>query len=201
MRFKLKKIALKLAFSPLWLMVAIVFWIAAILRKLYKLPPDKTDVWEYWRLQMTTNNTFNNQNREENNTFYKTNVANNIVQANSQDLTEKWKRGELKEGWYYIRNKAHSIKFNQMAFYMVYGEVSYWTNCKNEDVDEVLAPVPSFEEWKAAYECQLMESELVLTLKELLEECRDLIEWYKADCGYKDMPTESVLARIDKVLK
>ena len=50
MRFKVKKIALKLAFSPLWLMVAIVFWIAAILRKLYKLPPDKTDVWEYWRL-------------------------------------------------------------------------------------------------------------------------------------------------------
>lgn len=33
------------------------------------------------------------------------------------------------------------------------------------------APVPSYEEWKAAYECQLMESELVLTLKELLKEC------------------------------
>lgn len=31
-------------------------------------------------------------------------------------------------------------------------------------------PVPSYEEWVAAYECQLMESELVTTLKELLKE-------------------------------
>ena len=76
------------------------------------------------------------------------NVANNVAQRNSQDLTEQWKKGELEEGWYYIRNKAHSIKFNQIAFYMVYGEVSYWTNCKDEDVEEVLAPIPSYEEWQ-----------------------------------------------------
>lgn len=69
------------------------------------------------------------------------------VQKNCSSLTEKWKKGELKGGLYYIRNKAHSIKFNQMAFYMVYGEVSYWTNCKDEEVEEILAPVPSYEEW------------------------------------------------------
>lgn len=69
-------------------------------------------------------------------------------------LTEQWKKGELKEGWYYIRNKAHSIKFNQMAFFMVFGEVSYWTNCKDEDVEEVLAPVPSYEEWRHAKYCE-----------------------------------------------
>ena len=39
--------------------------------KLYRL-------MEYWRLQMTTNNTF--------------------CKTNSQDLTELWKKGELKDG-------------------------------------------------------------------------------------------------------
>lgn len=38
-------------------------------------------------------------------------------------------------------------------------------------------------------------------LKELLKECREVIEWYKADCGYKDTPTEAVLTKIDEVLK
>lgn len=36
-------------------------------------------------------------------------------------------------------------------------------------------------------------------LKELLKECQEIIEWYKADCGYKDLPTESVLTKIDEV--
>lgn len=38
-------------------------------------------------------------------------------------------------------------------------------------------------------------------LKELLKECKDIIEWYKADCGYKDLPTESVLTKIEEALK
>lgn len=76
-------------------------------------------------------------------------------------LTEQWKKGELPEGWYYIRNKAHSIKFNQMALYIVYGEVKYWTECKDEDVEEVLAPVPSYEEWQKMKE-QLEKAEATL---------------------------------------
>lgn len=38
-------------------------------------------------------------------------------------------------------------------------------------------------------------------LKELLKEAKDIIEWYKADCGYKDTPTEVILTKIDEVLK
>lgn len=34
--------------------------------------------------------------------------------------------------------------------------------------------------------------------KELLKECKDIIEWYKADCGYKDLPTENVLTKIER---
>lgn len=102
------------------------------------------------------------------------------------NLTEQWKKGELKEGWYYIRNKGHSIKFNQMAFFMVFGEVSYWTNCKDEDVEEVLAPVPSYEEWQelSKQRNQLIRDVKDLAyiqeenqqLKELLKECKETIE-------------------------
>lgn len=38
-------------------------------------------------------------------------------------------------------------------------------------------------------------------LKEFLKECQEIIEWYKADCGYKDLPTESILTKIEEVLK
>lgn len=37
-------------------------------------------------------------------------------------------------------------------------------------------------------------------LKELLEEAKDIIEWYKGDCGYKDIPTETVLTKIDNAI-
>ena len=37
--------------------------------------------------------------------------------------------------------------------------------------------------------------------KELIKECQEIIEWYKADCGYKDLPTESVLTKINEVLR
>lgn len=63
-------------------------------------------------------------------------------------LTEQWKKGELPEGYYYIRNKAHSVKFDEIDYYMVYGENRYWHGCEDEDIEEVLAPVPSFDEWK-----------------------------------------------------
>ena len=37
-------------------------------------------------------------------------------------------------------------------------------------------------------------------LKELLKEAKDIIEWYKADCGYKDTPTEAILTKIDNAI-
>ena len=40
-----------------------------------------------------------------------------------------------------------------------------------------------------------------MQLMNLLKECQEIIEWYKADCGYKDLPTESVLTKIDEALK
>lgn len=65
------------------------------------------------------------------------------------DLTEKWKNGELEKGWYYIKvygkvEVARLSKYNQ--FYNLPVSSGY---VANKDIMEVLAPVPSYEEWQA----------------------------------------------------
>lgn len=86
------------------------------------------------------------------------------------DLTEQWKKGELPGGYYYCklilnnmkpsveRCKAHCIPMGVSA----------------DKGEEVLAPVPSYDEWKASYNCMLENEVLRLKnaqLKELLKEC------------------------------
>ena len=95
------------------------------------------------------------------------------------NLTEQWEKGELTgEYWCEITESP-------------YPERVYLPACDSDIIVKVLAPVPSYEEWKSAYECQLMESELVLTLKGLLKECRNCIDTYYSD----------LIKRIDEVLK
>ena len=58
------------------------------------------------------------------------------------ELTEQWKKGELPSGWYYI--KIADIVF--IDFF----EGKVWKNKKDKYIDEVLAPVPSYEEHQAS---------------------------------------------------
>ena len=83
------------------------------------------------------------------------------------DLTEQMKIGKLPEGYYYLKlnpdfEDRYCVAYNMgMDFYLY---------AKGLDIDEVLAPVPTFEEWKKAYECVVSENEEITTLKELLKE-------------------------------
>lgn len=109
-------------------------------------------------------------------------------------LTELWEKGELKEGEYWCKITESP-----------YVERVYLPCCE-DIIIEVLAPVPSYEEYNvmnyrsSRFSVRHFETENK-SLKELLKECRDVIEWYKADCGYKDVPTESILTKIDEALK
>jgi hypothetical protein len=117
---------------------------------------------------MTTNNTFSNQNREENNTFYKTNVANNVAQRNSQDLervadtsktldhivdatekvslTEQWKKGELPKGYYYAEDDGEELIIHiQGKNGSVMGDNF---DLKATDWIKPITPVPSYGEWQ-----------------------------------------------------
>ena len=135
------------------------------------------------------------------------------------DLTDKWKKGELETNkYYYVRDISYILPAklgrydNQL--YFSGNEVGYGYE-ENREL-EVLAPVPSYEEWQASenyidylkqcisvYESkdkQATETSLAYgklleenaQLKELLKECSPYIsEW--------DTPM-NILARIDEVL-
>ena len=163
---------------------------------------------------MTTNNTFSNQNREENNTFCKT---------NSQDLTEQWKNGELE------KNKRYYIKDGEKIFTSYLDEYNVFLQSREDHyeeydecsiyVDEVLAPVPSYEEWQPFTDpyfrglttkdiAELAKKSIRLTkqscednttiqrLKELLGYCADVLE----ELDDKDRDIEILLEEVNEVL-
>lgn len=57
------------------------------------------------------------------------------------DLTEKWKKGKLPYGDYYIKRRNGYTLYDNIDSHGV------WRNSIDEDIEEVLAPVPSYEEW------------------------------------------------------
>ena len=92
----------------------------------------------------------------------------------SEQLTEQWKKGELPYGRYYVE-----LAYNGNSIIMA----EYWWDktltlddhkYSREEVKRILAPVPSYEEWQASYNCMLENEVLRLKnaqLKELLKEC------------------------------
>ena len=86
------------------------------------------------------------------------NVAKNVANENSQDLTEQWKKGELFEGFYYVKCDWS----DEVEIRYVHNGVDDWK--------EIVAEVPSYDEWEKAYECVVSENEEITTLKELLKE-------------------------------
>ena len=134
-------------------------------------------------------------------------VANNVVQANSQHLTEQWKKGELKTGWYYVN--YYSIDGAVMQEYLpTHNGFGY--DEKNL-VQEVLAPVPSYEEWQEMKAfCEEFNALDVAKenqqLKELLSVCREMLEEYRFSEGdftigdNLEMDTSLLLKMINNVI-
>lgn len=123
-----------------------------------------------------------------------TNVANNVAQANLQDLTEQWKKGELEAGMYYIKFKG-SGKLDWWHGW-------YWEDSWSENVEEVLAPVPSYEEWKSMgkFAMEAMKvAEENQQLKVLLIKCEESVLFeakvVKETSG-KDSTAYKILTRI-----
>lgn len=141
------------------------------------------------------------------------NVANNVAQRNSQDLTELWKKGKLEVGeeyWVILTDERYlrSIVVPVRAFYSC--ECGFEGYLDNE-IKEVLAPVPSFEEYK---DLKLHDEKATIKLgekiiendklKSLLKECKQRFETYKRvkPCGeYMIYDLEYLTSKIDEVLK
>ncbi len=88
------------------------------------------------------------------------------------NLTEQWKKDELLDGHYYVEDTGENMIAEYVDGYF-YNNGEPMTSFSG-GVNSVLAPVPSYEEWKASYNCMLENEVLRLKnaqLKELLKEC------------------------------
>ena len=112
----------------------------------------------------------------------------------SEQLTEQWKKGELPNGWYWVKGiksegiYAYTAEYLNNMYRPINGEI-------------IIEQVPSYEEWQASYNCMLENEVLRLKnaqLKELLKECREILDYAK-DFAYHD-PCCKCIAKINQVL-
>ena len=100
-------------------------------------------------------------------------------------LTEQWKKGELKTGDYYVKPRN-----GQVFVYHINHSVKHIYHNHAGEIKEVLAPVPSYEEWKQLHKFLEEFNALEVAkenakLKELILQIRNrqsLIREYLSDC-------------------
>lgn len=106
----------------------------------------------------------------------------------SEQLTKQWKKGELIDGKKYYITFFDSEPF-EATFRYYKAMIPYWKfeangkqycNENGYDCVKVLAPVPTCDEWKKAYECVILEDKKIAVLKELLKECE---LWFTGTVG------------------
>ena len=138
----------------------------------------------------------------ENNKIQTTGIDDTKTQAN---LTEQWKKGELSEGHYYVKDGENMIAEYLDGYFYNNGEPM---TSFSGGVDEVLAPVPTFDEWKASYNCMLENEVLRLKnaqLKDLLKEIKGKIKMYYDDARREFYSSaefsDDLIKKIDEVLK
>ena len=123
----------------------------------------------------------------------------------NEQLTEQWKKGELPLGWYYVKYKNDKI---EVAENIKWFDCGGWCDNRflhSKNISGVIAPVPSYDEWKAAQE-QLHKEGIWYTeishkkvlkenaqLKELLEEVKDYLPEFET--------LMDILAKIDEALR
>ena len=85
----------------------------------------------------------------------------------SEQLTEQWKKGELPNGWYWVKGIKSEGIYAYTAEYL-----NNMYRPRNGEI--IIEQVPSYEQWQASYNCMLENEVLRLKnahLKELLKEC------------------------------
>jgi hypothetical protein len=112
-------------------------------------------------------------------------------------LTEQWKKGELERGRYYIKYRGNYMSDNW------HGDC--WEDSWSDYVEEVLAPVPSYEEWRQLIKFLEEFNALDVAkenkeLKELLKECRETIDDAWMYCGIATPDAEAILTKIDNAI-
>lgn len=125
-------------------------------------------------------------------------------------LTEQWKKGELEVGEYYLRYKDGTIDREYYDYASVYDlMVEKGFSTESCDISEVLAPVPSYEEWQQLHKFLEEFNALDVAkenkkIKELLKECHHYIvntPVYSQGDDVKQAEIHKLLDKIEAVLK
>lgn len=80
------------------------------------------------------------------------------------DLTKQWKAGELEEGWYYIKYEDNHVGIAFACEGLGRDEYPFVGFEFEDDIEEVLSPVPSYEELQTLNEKNARQKELIKTL-------------------------------------
>lgn len=127
---------------------------------------------------------------------------------NKQTLTELWKKGELEQGWYYVKNEFGSIFVSEYSkgYDHINERIEKDFFTEVSDITEVLAPVPSFNEWQQmkafCEEFNALEvAEENQRLKELLKECNLLLIKQQANDEVEHKESAELVLKIEEVLK
>lgn len=121
----------------------------------------------------------------------------------SEQLTEQWKKGELPNGYYWIRLSwgGMVIMAYHTAFDGLFELDDYYYD--SDEISEVLAPVPSYDEWQAT-ETSIAYNELLeenTKLKELLRECRPVLVRFVSYDDSEENARILLMNEINEVLK
>lgn len=130
------------------------------------------------------------------------------------DLTDKWKKGELPSGYYYVKNEFGNIFPSDYSedYDCISDTVIKDFFTEVSEIKEVVEPVPSYEEWQLmqddnkrlkhdvgnlGYKIKNQRKEIErqiaqnAQLKELLKECQNMIafkhEVYEEDALIKEI--------------
>lgn len=131
----------------------------------------------------------------------------------SEQLTEQMHKGELPEGWYYVIKTGDVEMLEYYCDCFLAGDVPLVDN----EVTEVLAPVPSYEEWKEYQELdednkKNMQLAIRFSIeadifKELLKQSRIYVKIETEDYDDRTVSkadkekAKELLTKIDEVLK
>ena len=106
------------------------------------------------------------------------------------DLTDKWKKGELPDGWYWCECYNEEIKilyYDGDSFELDDPETKNYYFFLPKDIEEIsiLDEVPTFDEWQQ--------------LKALLKECKDEIDPYR-DFASNKRTFKNLTSKINQAL-
>lgn len=145
---------------------------------------------------MTTNNDKPTVSKKENVVV--------ISKMETPNLTEKWRNGELEQGWYYANNDGErTIIYIYEKNGSVLGDDF---DLKATDWIKPIAPVPSFEQWQQMKAfCEefnaLNVAEENQRLKKLLLKCREKLDELDYGCEVWQGELTGFIEEIDEVLK